>query len=79
MNVTDTCIAANLENLELRLVLATNRVASAREAMRDGKRNLAIGTLLSLEQTLPEAQALFSTILLLHRGSPVTLNGEVQS
>ena len=72
MNVTDTCITANLENLELRLTLARNRAALALELMREGKRNAAVGTLASLDNTLPEVQALFSTILLLHRAEPVS-------
>jgi len=43
--------------------------------MAEGKQNLAIGTILGFERTLPESDSSFRTILLLHRTPDI----EVQS
>lgn len=62
-------ILANIVALHDRLGDALTRAALAREAMRDGQRNLAIGTILEFECILPECEALFRTVLLLHRST----------
>jgi hypothetical protein len=59
-------ILANIAALHDRLVQAVIQASEACEAMRDGHRNLAMGTILEFEHTLPECEALFRTALLLH-------------
>jgi F0F1-type ATP synthase membrane subunit c/vacuolar-type H+-ATPase subunit K len=66
--VIDAAIAANLAALAQRLEEATVVAREASSAMENRHRNLAIGTLLVIEEMLPEAQALFSAALALHRG-----------
>lgn len=66
--VIDAAIAANLAALAQRLDEAAHRVHEAAQAMANRQHNLAIGTLLTIEELLPEAQALFSATLALHRG-----------
>lgn len=79
MTVTDICITANLDSLSERLTQAVNLVTIAREAMAEHKRNMAIGTVLPVEQLLAEATALLTTILLLHRSVPAARSTEVAS
>jgi hypothetical protein len=62
-------ILANIAALHGRLTEAVTRASEAREAMHNGQRNLAIGTILEFEHTLPECEALFRTALLLHRSA----------
>jgi hypothetical protein len=62
-------ILANIAALHDRLAEAATRASEAHEAMRNGQRNRAIGTILEFEQTLPECEALFRTALLLHRSA----------
>lgn len=64
----DSAIAANLDALSHRLAQASALALSAAAAMAEGRRNLAIGTVLDLERTPPEIQALFNAALALHRG-----------
>lgn len=72
-------IAANLVALHARLRHALAEMATASKALCDGNQNLAIGTILDLERILPECDALYRTIMLLHR-SPLTFrDSEVQS
>lgn len=66
--VIDAAIAANLAALAQRLEEATAVAREASSAMANRNRNLAIGTLLIIEEMLPESQALFSAALALHRG-----------
>ena len=63
-------IAANLDALSHRLLHAASLAREAYEAMEAGQQNQAIGTVLEFEQLLPEAQALFSAALVLHRNHP---------
>ena len=56
-------LAALVDGLERAAVLAD----MARKAMRDDHRNLAIGTVLPLEQELPILVGLLTAILALHR------------
>jgi hypothetical protein len=62
-------ILANIAALHDRLAEALTRASEAREAMRNGQRNRAIGAILEFERTLPECEALFRTALLLHRSA----------
>jgi hypothetical protein len=72
-------ILANIDVLHYRLTQARFRAADALAAMRAENRNLAIGTLLELEQFLPEIDALYRAILFLHRSRDLSLGEEVQS
>ena len=65
----DESILANIVALHDRLSEAATLANEACKAMRDGKRNRAIGTILEFEITLPECEALFRTALLLHRNA----------
>ena len=62
-----TAIAANLDVLRLQLTIAATLVAEACTAMASGQPNQAIGTILDLERTLPECDALLRATLVLHR------------
>ena len=62
-----TAIAANLDVLRLRLAVAAGLVAEACTAMAAGQQNQAIGTIIDLEQGLPECDALLRATLVLHR------------
>ena len=68
------CLAVNVYALEIRLRTAVDLLVGAREALTEHRQNLAIGTLLPLEQLLPEASALMATILLLHRSQHAVLS-----
>jgi hypothetical protein len=68
LDTIESAIAANLDALSLRLAQASTLALSGAAAMAEGRRNLAIGTVLDLERTLPEIQALFNAALALHRG-----------
>ena len=72
----DGAILANIDILHLRLALARFRAADAVTAMRSGQRNLAIGTLIDLEQLLPEIDALYRTVMLLHRTRDIGVGAE---
>jgi hypothetical protein len=72
---TSLAITANLEALRIRLERAAALSGEARLAMAQNKPNLAIGTVLEFEQSLPECVALFQAILALHR----TASREAQS
>lgn len=60
-------IAANLVALHARLRHALAEVKDASTAMLNGEQNLAIGCISDLGRVLPECEALFSTIMMLHR------------
>jgi hypothetical protein len=64
----DKLIAANLDMLQQMLDRARTSALQASAAMADGKPSLAIGCTLDLEQLLPESEALYRTVLMLHRG-----------
>ena len=68
--VIHKAIAANLDALSQRLSQAATLAKEAHEAMEAGQQNQAIGTVLEFERLLPEAQALFSAALVLHRNHP---------
>jgi hypothetical protein len=72
----DGAILANIDILHLRLAQARFRAADALTAMRSGQRNLAIGTLIDLEQLLPEIDALYRTVMLLHRTRDIGIAAE---
>ena len=60
-------ITANLAALRARLRHASVLALDACGAMTEARQNLAIGTIAELERILPECDALFRTIMLLHR------------
>jgi hypothetical protein len=63
----DPAIVATLAGLRDILQEAAALATSADAAIAAGNRNLAIGTLLPLEEMLPTAQALFQAARALHR------------
>lgn len=65
--ITKTAIAANLAALADRLAQAADLAAQAQETMSKGNQNGAIGTILQIERTLPEALSLFNATLALHQ------------
>ena len=66
---TQNAIAANIAVLYDRLRLAAEKAKQANAAMADGEQNQAIGTILDLERLLPEATALYTAAIALHRNS----------
>lgn len=67
--IAQTVITANLEGLAQRLAEMSKLATEAAEAMKRGEQNLAIGTVLNFEHTLPEVDALFKTAIIMHRNS----------
>jgi hypothetical protein len=65
----NAAILGNLEMLSHRLAAASALAEEAAGAMRNEYRNLAIGTILPLEEMLPEIEALYRVIIMLHRSS----------
>ena len=68
MTNIQNAIAANLSALAERLTKAAEQARQASEAIVKGEQNQAIGTVIDLERTLPEAQSLFNAAMALHRG-----------
>ncbi len=71
-------IAANLVALHARLRHALAEVADASAAMTRGEQNNAIGCIGDLGRLLPECEALFRTIMMLHRTPDHFRTDEVQ-
>ncbi len=72
-------ITANLAALRGRLRQASVLALDACTAMTEARQNLAIGTIAELERILPECDALFRTIMLLHRSRDSFEQNEVHS
>jgi hypothetical protein len=66
-NRTLDTISANLTLIEARLDRAHGLARDALAAISDGNQNLAIGTLLPMQDDLADTDALLRTVLLLHR------------
>jgi hypothetical protein len=64
---TLVAITLALEALELRLAEATASVSMALADAARGRRNGAVGAVLPLAVSLPEASALIASVLVLHR------------
>lgn len=69
----NSAMLANIDVLHFRLTQARFRAADALAAMRIENRNLAVGMLLDFEQLLPEIDALYRVIRLLHRTRDLAL------
>lgn len=69
----NVAMLANIDLLQFRLTQARFRAADALAAMRNEKRNLAIGILMDLEQLLPEIDALYHVIRLMHASRNLAL------
>lgn len=69
-NFTLDTIRASIALMEERLLRASTLASMAHEAIKRHEQNLAIGTLLPLERDFADLDALFRTILLLHRSHP---------
>jgi hypothetical protein len=76
-NVNDSAIAWNLAALSQCLTEAADLAQKASKAMSDGKRNLAIGTIVDLNRNLAQAHALYTVSIELHRSQPVSKKGGV--
>ncbi len=63
-------ITANITLIEARLQRAHKSARDALAAIKDGKQNLAIGTLLPMQEDMADTDALLKTVLLLHRARP---------
>jgi hypothetical protein len=72
-------ITANLEALHIRQQPATRLAGAASVAMADHNQNRTIGTILECETILPECDALYRTILLMHRSRNSFEQNEVHS
>ena len=72
-------IAANLMALHARLQLVETAAREGIIAMADRDQNRAIGCLLDLEEFLPQCDALYRTINLLHRSRHRFEQNEVHS
>ncbi len=67
MDRTTAALTANIAALADLLAEAAKYAAEAAEAMAGGNRNLAVGTLLQIEQTVPDAKAIMDATFALHR------------
>ncbi len=74
-NPTFNAIAANIALIEQRLARASALATAAGQAAQQGQQNLAIGTLLPLQEDLADAEALLRTVFVLHRSRPDTSEG----
>ena len=77
-NLTSHAITANIGLIEQRLFRAPTLANAAHAAARRGEQNLAIGTLLPVEQDLADAEALLRTVFVLHRSRPDTTQARVK-
>ena len=69
-NTTLDALTANITLMEARLKRAHGMARDALESIKDGKQNLAIGTLLPMQEDMADTDALLKTVLLLHRARP---------
>ena len=69
-NTTLDTITANITLMEARLQRAHSLASDALAAIKDGQQNLAIGTLLPMQEDMADTDALLKTVLLLHRARP---------
>ena len=72
-------IMANLEALHIRLQYATRLAGTASVAMAEDNQHRAIGSILECDRILPECDALYRTILLLHQSRTSFEQNEVHS
>lgn len=63
-------LTANITLMEARLKRAHSLAVEALAAIGSGKQNLAIGTLIPMQEDLADTDALLRTVLLLHRARP---------
>ena len=69
-NTTLDALTANITLMEARLQRAHSLARDALAAIKSGKQNLAIGTLLPMQEDMADTDALLKTVLLLHRARP---------
>ena len=78
--ITNTAIImANLEALHIRLQYAARLAGAASVAIAEDNQNRAIGSILECDRILPECDALYRTILLLHQSRTSFEQNEVHS
>jgi len=75
---TQDAIRADIILMEQRLRRALALAVEARDAISRGEQNLAIGTLLPLQEDIAECDALLKTVFILHRSRPDTTEGGAQ-
>lgn len=66
-NSTIETIQSSIGLMEQRLLRASKLAAEAHAAIRGGEQNIAIGTLLPLQEDIADIDALLKTVFLLHR------------
>lgn len=66
-SATNDAVYANITLIEERLRRALSLAVDARAAMSERKQNLAIGTLLPMQEDLSDVNTLLETIFVLHR------------
>ena len=71
LSVVDAAIDAYIVALTTRLEEALHQAKAATEAMAGCRPNLAMGTLSSIENLLPEAQAFYNATIALHQNRMV--------
>ena len=67
LTIAETAICANLLALADQLSEAAKLSAEAAAASKHGKQNLAIGTVLPIEDLLAQSKSLYDAALALHR------------
>ena len=66
-NIAETAMHANLSALADRLAEAAKLSDEAAAACKHGKKNLAIGTALPIDDLLSQSKALYDAVIALHR------------
>lgn len=66
-NPTRDAIRANIVLMEQRLMRALALAVEGRNAISRGEQNLAVGTLVPLQEDIADADALLKTVFVLHR------------
>ncbi|MEQ1694823.1 MAG: hypothetical protein ABL901_03185 [Hyphomicrobiaceae bacterium] len=72
-------ITANMMAIRYRLFRALEAVRFSCKAMKAENQDLAIGFILDVERQLPECEALYRTIVMLHRSRNSIEQNEVRS
>ncbi len=77
-NPTRDAIRADIVLMEQRLRRALALAVEARYAICRGEQNLAVGTLVPLQEDIADTDALLKTVFVLHRSRPDDLEGGAQ-
>ena len=77
-NPTRDAIRADIVLMEQRLRRALALAVEARSAICQGEQNLAVGTLVPLQEDIADADALLKTVFVLHRSRRDASEGGAQ-